>query len=135
MKTKQVIVMRAKYPDGQGGTRTLRKGKLVAQGSHASMAFLSKRVREAFGTGQLPKFSEEELAWLEGSFAKVCLYVDTEEQLLQIFHKAREQGLTAELITDSGLTEFHGVPTNTCIAIGPHEASKIDPITGDLKLL
>jgi len=32
-------------------------------------------------------------------------------------------------------TEFHGVPTNTCLAIGPDLAEKIDSITGDLELL
>lgn len=127
MKVKQVIVMRKDLG--------MRKGKMIAQGAHASMAFMSKRNREAFGTGKPPKFSDEEKEWMEGSFAKVCLYVTSEEELLNIFHEAREAGLTAELITDSGLTEFHGVPTNTCIGLGPHRSDKIDAITGDLKLL
>jgi len=127
MKIKQVIVMRKDL--------NMRKGKMIAQGAHASMCFMSKRNRAAFGTGKEPKFSAEEKEWMEGSFAKVCLYVDTEEELLQIFNRAREAGLTSELITDSGLTEFHGQPTNTCIAIGPHRSDKIDPLTGDLKLL
>lgn len=39
------------------------------------------------------------------------------------------------LITDSGKTEFHGEPTDTCLAIGPGEADKIDEITGHLQLL
>lgn len=127
MKIKQVIVMRKDL--------NMRKGKMIAQGAHASMCFMSKRMQSAFGSGKEPKFSTEEKQWMEGSFAKVCLYVNSEEALLHIFHKAREVGLTCELITDSGLTEFHGQPTNTCIAIGPHSSDKIDPITGDLKLL
>lgn len=135
MKVKQVIVMRTKFPDGKGGTTTIRKGKMIAQGAHASMAWLSKRVRESFGTGKEPKFSEEEKAWLEGSFVKVCVYVDSVEALHEIFHRAKKAGLTAELITDSGLTEFHGIPTDTCVSIGPHQADKIDAITGNLKLL
>ena len=48
---------------------------------------------------------------------------------------ASQQGLEVHMITDTGKTEFHGVPTNTCLAIGPDEASKIDAITGGLKLL
>ena len=39
------------------------------------------------------------------------------------------------LITDAGLTEFHGVPTNTCLGIGPYEAEEIDKFTGNLPLL
>ena len=46
-----------------------------------------------------------------------------------------EQGVTAERIVDSGLTEFGGVPTKTWIALGPNLASVIDPITGHLKPL
>jgi PTH2 family peptidyl-tRNA hydrolase len=34
-----------------------------------------------------------------------------------------------------GKTEFNGVPTKTCLGIGPAKAEKIDKITGDLKLL
>lgn len=126
-KVKQVIVVRKDL--------NMRKGKMVAQGSHASMAFMSKRIREAFGTGREVKLSSEEKEWIEGSFAKICVSVDSEEELLKIFHEAQSNGLTVELITDSGLTEFHGQSTNTCIAIGPHRSDKIDPITSHLKLL
>jgi peptidyl-tRNA hydrolase len=37
--------------------------------------------------------------------------------------------------TDSGKTEFPGEPTNTCLAIGPDDADKIDAVTGELQLL
>lgn len=130
-KVKQVIVMRVKYPDGKGGTTGLRKGKLIAQGSHASMSFLVKRLQ----TEVVPVWTQPELEWLQGSFVKVCVSVDSEEELLEIYKKAKEAGLEAHLITDLGRTEFHNEPTNTCLAIGPDYASKIDPITGDLTLL
>ena len=54
---------------------------------------------------------------------------------MEIHDKALEAGLEVHLITDRGKTEFHGEPTNTCLAIGPDEADKIDEITGDLQLL
>jgi PTH2 family peptidyl-tRNA hydrolase len=38
------------------------------------------------------------------------------------------------LITDRGLTEFGGVPTRTCLAVGPDYYDLIDPVTGDLEL-
>jgi PTH2 family peptidyl-tRNA hydrolase len=123
---KQIIVMRH-------GLK-MRRGKQIAQGSHASMSFICRRLQEA-GSVSLNDFSEAERTWLTGSFAKVCCRVDNEEELLEIHDKAVEAGLEVHLITDSGKTEFHGDPTNTCLAIGPDGAKKIDEITGHLQLL
>jgi peptidyl-tRNA hydrolase len=73
-------------------------------------------------------------SWINGSFAKVCLRVDTEEELFEVHKKALEAGLEVHLIQDSGLTEFH-TPTFTCLAIGPDHSENIDPVTKHLKLL
>ncbi len=81
------------------------------------------------------EFDEAAQAWLSDGFAKICYRVDSENELLAIRDLASQQGLEVHMITDSGKTEFHGVPTNTCLAIGPDESSKIDAITGELKLL
>lgn len=70
-----------------------------------------------------------------GSFAKVCVRCNSEEELMAIHDKATEMGLEVQLTTDSGRTEFHGHPTRTCLAIGPDEASMIDQVTGHLELL
>ena len=121
--TKQVIVMR--------NDLNMRKGKMIAQGAHASISFLTRRIKSS---GKL-KVSAAEQDWLDGSFAKVCVRVDSEEELLEIFNKAKVAGLEVHLITDSGKTEFHGEPTNTCLAIGPDVSSRIDKITGHLQLL
>lgn len=142
--------MRKKFPDGKGGTRSVRKGKLAAQASHASIAFLTKRIQEnvegvrtpdefsAFGDfdvwGYLGlSFVMKE--WLQTSFAKITLGVETEKDLLDIYEKAKEAELEVHLVTDSGKTEFSGVPTNTGLAIGPDYSEKIDPITQGLSLL
>lgn len=126
---KQVIIMRTEFPDGKGGTTGVRKGKMIAQACHASMKFMTDRLRL-----EKIRFSREEQDWFNGSFAKICVQVKTEEDLLDIYNKARTAGLEVHLITDSGRTEFK-VPTRTCLAVGPDRASKIDPITGSLKLL
>lgn len=127
---KQVIVMRTRFPMENGGSFSMRKGKMIAQGSHASMVFLVKKFRSK-------KFdlSEAEALWVEGSFAKICVGVDSEEELINIYDKAKEANLEVHMITDRGKTEFHDVPTRTCLAIGPDFSSKLDPITGTLKLL
>ena len=125
-KIKQVIVMRHDLK--------MRRGKQIAQGAHASMSFICRRLQER-GSVSLSDFSEVEQAWLTGAFAKVCCRVDSEAELMAIHDKAVAAGLEVHLITDSGKTEFHGEPTNTCLAIGPDEAEKIDEITGHLQLL
>ncbi len=83
----------------------------------------------------LDEFSPNAQAWIAGSFAKVCVRCNSEEELMAIHDKALELELEVHLITDSGRTEFHGRPTRTCLAIGPDDASKIDQVTGHLELL
>ena len=123
---KQVLVMRHDLK--------MRRGKQIAQGAHASMAFPASRLKRS-GCVAMNEFDEATQAWLSGGFAKICCRVDSEDELLAIHDLATQQGLEVHLITDSGKTEFHGVATNTCLAIGPDESSKIDAITGELKLL
>lgn len=123
---KQVIVMRHDLK--------MRRGKQIAQGAHASMAFLTRRLQNSPSIS-IHDFSPNAQGWIKGAFAKVCVRCNSEEELLAIHDKAIEFGLEAYLITDSGRTEFHGQPTRTCLAIGPDEASKIDQVTGHLELL
>lgn len=138
MDIKQVIVMRTDL--------NMRKGKMIAQGAHAAMMFISKRfsqkpggelIGDDYSIGEVLEFrpSDNEFLWLRGNFKKICLGVGSEEELLNLHQAANDAHLGSHLCTDNGLTEFGGVPTNTCIAIGPDEASKIDAITGHLKLL
>lgn len=117
---KQVIVMRSDLK--------MRKGKAVAQGGHAAMMWLAERVRDG-----VCMLSQPEAAWINGSFKKICVKVESEEDLIKYFNAAKEAGLMVRMVTDAGLTEFNGVPTKTCIAIGPDWADKIDPVTGELE--
>jgi len=111
----------------------MRKGKMVAQGGHAVSAFFVY----AFMKGKKPskKVCERLENWVATGTAKIRVSVDSEEELLSIHQKANSKGITSTLIQDSGRTEFHGVPTYTCCAIGPDESENIDPITGHLPLL
>lgn len=128
---KQVIVMRTTFPI-ENGSKKLRRGKEIAQACHASIAFLTNKIRQS--PSEPISLSEVESEWINGIFTKICLKVNTEEQLLEIERKAKEKGLVCHLITDRGLTEFKGVPTNTCLAIGPDLSEKIDEVTGGLEL-
>ncbi len=128
MKSKQVIVIRKDL--------NMRKGKIVAQGSHASMkVILDMMVQEVEGKSLFLKSDSPEKDWIEGMFTKICVSVDSEQELIDIYENAIKSGLNATIITDSGLTEFGGVPTKTAVAIGPNWDNEIDIITGHLKLL
>lgn len=120
---KQVIIIRKDLK--------MRRGKEIAQGSHSSIKWLVERVNSTFGPLD---FSEEEKIWMTGNFAKICLQVNSEQELRDIYQKSLDIGLESHLIVDAGKTEFNGVPTPTCCAIGPDSSERIDKITGDLKL-
>jgi len=105
----------------------MRRGKEITQGSHASSYFM---------TSQFPniKIDKEDIEWVNTGQTKITLVVNSEEELLELFKKAKGLKLKAHIITDAGRTEFNGVPTKTALAIGPNKANEIDKITGNLNL-
>jgi len=127
--TKQVIVLRKDL--------NMRKGKMVAQGAHASMKaiFDRGRIRNPDSNVFVVEMTPEMKAWMMGIFTKVCVSVNSEEELLNIHKQAEDAGLICSLIQDAGLTEFDGVPTYTAVAVGPAKREDVDKITGHLKLL
>jgi PTH2 family peptidyl-tRNA hydrolase len=125
---KQVIVMRKDLG--------MRKGKMIAQGAHASLkVVLDAGQLDASGAAFAIALDPAMTAWLGGRFTKVCVSVDSEAALEAIVANARAAGVPCALIVDAGVTEFHGVPTKTCCAIGPAWADAVDAITGGLPLL
>lgn len=131
---KQVIVIRKDLK--------MRRGKEIAQGAHASMEWLRQSFRVHYDRcDQCERddrlafsMQDQESTWLEGDHRKITLQVDSEAELDAVFAAAQAAGLAVYMITDKGLTEFNGVPTKTCLAIGPDYDTKIDPITKHLKL-
>jgi peptidyl-tRNA hydrolase, PTH2 family len=122
MEAKQVIVIRRDLK--------MRRGKEIAQGSHASMEWLTQRVRG----GPAVRLNEAERSWLNNGNAKVVCQVDTEAEFRAVIKKAADVGVRVHVITDMGRTEFHGVETVTALAVGPDWADRVDEVTGELKL-
>lgn len=130
---KQVIVIRKDLK--------MRKGKMVAQGAHASMkAILDQGYAdldefEDGGSVFILPMSQDMEDWLAGLFTKICVGVDSEEELRNIYEQAIDAKLPCSLIKDSGRTEFDGVATFTAVAVGPARNEEVDKITKHLKLL
>ena len=149
----------------------MRKGKMIAQGAHASLKVLldagaiERSEMEGGGPdgsaggagGKAPRGIERSemegggpggqalqftlpldaalAAWLGGRFTKICVSVDSEAELDAVVERARAAGVPCALVVDAGHTEFHGVPTKTCCAVGPAWSDAVDAITGGLPLL
>lgn len=132
METKQVIVIRKDL--------NMRKGKMIAQGAHASMKVFFDRLKQyaTYKDGRADydmHVTEAMKEWIEDAFTKICVYVTSEQHLISIYQQAVDAGVPAALIRDAGRTEFGGIPTLTACAVGPDEVSKVDAITKLLPLL
>ncbi len=100
----------------------LPAGKLAAQVAHAAIiAFL----RAPAG---------DQRAWLQAGMPKIVLACESAEALADLAAQADRDGLPTGLVRDAGRTVV-AAGTSTCVGIGPAEASRIDAVTGALKLL
>ena len=120
-RSKMMIVMRRDLK--------MRKGKIAAQAGHACidaiLMALSKEGRlndfettnDGIALRDTVKSTTPLSDWFKYGCAKICVYVDSEEELIDIAEKAKEKDIIAAVITDAGMTEFHGVPTKTCLAL------------------
>lgn len=72
--------------------------------------------------------------WERLGQAKVALKVDTEDDMLMLQAQAVSLGLCAQVIHDAGRTQIAS-GSATVLGVGPAPKSKIDEVTGYLKLL
>ena len=120
---KQVIVVRKDL--------RLRKSEMAAHVAHASMKLLLDNDESERGDELLVKLSMEEASWLQGSFRKIIVGVNSEEALKSLIFKAELAGInTYPIINFQEQTN-----SIVCAAFGPDDASSIDKITGHLKLI
>lgn len=118
---KQVIVIRT--------DTDMRKGKMCGQVAHASVTAAHQSFTEKGEYGK--KFDDW---YFFSNQTKVVLKVSSEAELEKIAQAAEAAGIVVSRIHDAGHTQLDP-HTFTCIGIGPDEESRIDAITGDLKLL
>lgn len=138
---KQVIVVRKDL--------NMRKGKIAAQACHASLSAVLRAMLnvECFSWNYNEEKNKVEFKsetenrgenleqWFDKDYKKIVLYVNSKKELFNLKQVADNMGVICSLITDNGNTEFHGVPTPTCLAFEPLPDEYIDIITGHLPLL
>lgn len=132
---KQIIIIRKDL--------SMSPGKMSAQVSHASMAFLSWFIRNNTDLdGHVDGYIDEDIFhnWIEGEFTKCVLQAKNRTQLLKAKTIAEELGMVEGqdfwLIKDSCRTELepeeidkNGVGrTLTCIGFKPMSSEIIDRI-------
>jgi PTH2 family peptidyl-tRNA hydrolase len=125
---KQVIVVRKDLK--------MNKGKIAGQVAHASVGVLTRFMTRTLN-GNVNFYPTKEIKeWLfDGSFVKIVVGCDSLQELMNLELESNKKNIVNCLITDNGTTIFNGIQTITCLAIGPDEESKIDEITGHLRLL
>jgi PTH2 family peptidyl-tRNA hydrolase len=111
----------------------MRKGKIAAQCSHAAVGLVTSQLNPT------SQYNRKVWDWLNGtpSQTKVVLRLEGDNQLDKIDELAdlcELEGVQYTIIQDAGRTQVEPGSV-TVIGIGPDEDSKIDKITGDLKLL
>ena len=99
----------------------MSKGKMIAQACHASLKAYKKAD------------SEDVKSWEDQGEKKVVLEVGADD-IKERFQRAKSKGIPAAMVKDAGHTEVDP-GTVTAVGVGPAENSKIDSVTGDLKLI
>lgn len=138
MDVKQVILIRKDL--------NMPPGKCAAQAAHASLEAIFNRMNvniEQLDDYEGTRAVYRELnttcnsalnMWICGEQKKVCLAVNSQEELDYYYNLAKQNNLMSSYIIDNGHTVFNGIPTPTCVAIGPDFSHLIDTITTKLKL-
>ncbi|MCE4600041.1 MAG: peptidyl-tRNA hydrolase Pth2 [Desulfurococcales archaeon] len=117
---KQAIVLRRDLDMG--------RGKAAAQAAHASCEAVFKIL-----DSRNRRWLEWLEAWRREGQKKVVLRVEGLEELLELYERARVDGLPASIVVDAGHTQLPP-GTRTAVAIGPAPSALVDRITGSLKL-
>ncbi|WPH05004.1 PTH2-domain-containing protein [Acrodontium crateriforme] len=103
------------------------KGKIAAQCGHATLACYKALAR---ADPKHPVLRQ----WERLGQAKVALKIDSEDDMLTLQAQAVSLGLCAQVIHDAGRTQIAS-GSATVLGIGPAPKSKINEVTGHLKLL
>lgn len=122
---KQVIVVRKDL--------NLKKTELAAQVATASMGFLLENNESERSDEINVKLSNEEALWLNGSYEKIIVGVDSEKDLKDLIFKAELEGIGVYPVLGKYKGKFDDDSVLMCAALGPDDSKIIGNVTGHLK--
>lgn len=109
----------------------MRAGKMISMGGHAVQMALNSAIQNSLDDSENKHIKEYD----EGRWTKITVRVESFDELMAIYAHAEKLGLPSGVVVDAGLTEFNGVPTTTCVYIGPYDELAINKVTAHLRLL
>lgn len=105
------------------------KGKIGAQCGHATLGSYKTAWRK-----QAKYWHKWLNHWDKYGSAKVCLKVNDEQELLEVYKNVKKANIPCYLVVDAGRTQI-APNSKTVLGIGPVPSELINPLTGHLKLL
>ena len=126
---KQVILMRRDL--------RLRRAALAALTAKASAEFFIDNNTSDKDDVLRVQLSPQESEWINSGCTRIVLGVTSETALKSLAFKAEVAGIACYPVVGRSpeLYEREGELETLAVALGPDESSKIDEITGNLKLL
>lgn len=121
---KQAIIIRKDL--------NFNKRQMASQVAQASLKFIIENNEAERGNQLLVSLSNDEQAWLTGSFSQDILGVGTKDQLEDIMFKAEIMGIEAYPVFVPNGSEN---PQVSCIALGPDDSDVINKLIHSLKPL
>lgn len=144
MTIKMYCIFSKESIEAMGGNR----GKMAAQAGHAYLhaywdaeeALEYHKNRFAFLNHKEDELAEQRYTYILNEYkngksgaTKICLIVDTNEQLQQL-QQAYKNKTGTSLVVDSGKTVFNGQSTITCLGIGPIDDNGVGDDLRQLKV-
>jgi PTH2 family peptidyl-tRNA hydrolase len=122
---KQVIVVRKDL--------NLKKSKLAAYVSHASMKFLLENNESERGDEFTIKLSPEEAVWLKEGSSPLIFGINSETALRDMLFRAELDGIEVYPLFVESKEDFGGEKTLVCAAFGPSSFGEFTKIVSKLK--
>ncbi len=126
---KQVILVR--------NDLKMKKSQVASLVAKASTEFFLVNDESERGDELSVKLTPEETDWINSGSIRVVLGVNSEDSLRTLALRAEMAGLQCYPVQGKIFEDSNedGTSETLCVAIGPDVSSKIDQITGNLKLL
>ena len=111
----------------------MQKGRMASVVSQASMKFLIENNEAERGDEIRVRLSQQEAEWINSSFSRSVLSVDSQEALKDIAFKCEMSGIDVYYVFDDKELNEGEIRELLSISLGPDEEDLIEQVVGSLK--